>query len=359
MTSEILNVLKTLLPGILSFAIGVGFTPILTDFLYRHKMWKKRAGKRALDGCEARVFNQLHETREVGVPKMGGVVVWVAAGATALLLWLLPLFIHSELFSKLDFVSRGQTWLPLMALFLGALVGLVDDFLEVRDTNNQMAGGLSLGKRLIAVSCIALLAALWFFIKLETNTVSLPFTGEVFVGVFFIPLFVLIALAVYSGGVIDGIDGLAGGVFAIMFGAYSLIAFFQAQFNLAAFCASLVGGILAFLWFNIPPARFYLSETGTMALTLALTIVAFMTDAVDGGRGIAVLPIIAAPLLITTLSNIVQVASKKFRGKKVFLVAPLHHHFEALGWPPYKVTMRYWVLSVLCAMVGTVVALIG
>ena len=229
----------------------------------------------------------------------------------------------------------------------------------MRGTGSHIAGGLSLRKRLIAVAIISLFAAAWFFVKLDVNTVSLPFLGEINLGIFFIPLFAIIALAVYSGGVIDGIDGLAGGVFAIMFGAYSLIAFFQDQFNLAAFCAAIVGGILAFLWFNIPPARFYLSETGTMALTLTLTIVAFMTDALGEGKGIAVLPIIAAPLLITTLSNIAQVASKKFRGKKIFLVAPLHHHFEALGWPPYKVTMRYWVLSVLFAMVGTIVALIG
>ncbi|OHA18718.1 MAG: hypothetical protein A3C08_02810 [Candidatus Taylorbacteria bacterium RIFCSPHIGHO2_02_FULL_47_18] len=354
-----LNVVKTLLPGIISFALGIGFAPVLTNFLYKHKMWKKRAGKRALDGGETPIFNKLHETREVGVPKMGGAVVVFAASATAVLLWLLPSFVSSELFEKLDFVSRGQTWLPFAALLLGALVGLADDFLEVRGTGSHIAGGLSLRKRLIAVAIISLFAAAWFFVKLDVNTVSLPFLGEINLGIFFIPLFAIIALAVYSGGVIDGIDGLAGGVFAIMFGAYSLIAFFQDQFNLAAFCAAIVGGILAFLWFNIPPARFYLSETGTMALTLTLTIVAFMTDALGEGKGIAVLPIIAAPLLITTLSNIAQVASKKFRGKKIFLVAPLHHHFEALGWPPYKVTMRYWVLSVLFAMVGTIVALIG
>src|SRR3989338_3405476 len=197
-----LNVVKTLLPGIISFALGIGFAPLLTNFLYKHKMWKKRAGKRALDGGETPIFNKLHETREVGVPKMGG------------------------------------------ALFLGALVGLAEDFLEGRATGSHIAGGLSLRKRLIAVALISLFAAVWFFVKLDVNTVSLPFLGEIGLGTFFIPLFVIIALAVYSGGVIDGIDGLAGGVFAIMFGAYSLIAFFQAQFNLAAFCAAIVGGIL-------------------------------------------------------------------------------------------------------------------
>lgn len=355
----ILNVLKTLLPGFFSFVLGVGVAPLIAHFLYARRMWKPRAGKRDLGGAETPIFNKLHETREVGTPKMGGLVVLAAVGATSLLFWLLPQFVSSELFSKLDFVSRGQTWLPLLALCIGALVGLIDDFLEVRGTGGHIAGGLSLTKRLAAVAFVALLASLWFFYKLDVTAITLPFVGEVGVGFWFIPLFVAIALAVYSGGVIDGLDGLAGGVFASAFGAYALIAFFQNQFNLAAFCAALVGGILAFLWFNIPPARFYLSETGTMALTLALTLVAFMTDAVAEGRGIAVLPIIAAPLLITTLSVIIQVVSKKFRGRKVFLVAPLHHHFEALGWPAYKVTMRYWVLSILFALVGTIVALIG
>jgi len=355
----VLNVLKTLLPGILSFGIGIGIAPFLTHFLYAKKMWKSRAGKKALDGSDTPIFNKLHETRETGTPKMGGIIVWATTIITALVLWILPQIISSGIFSKLDFISRGQTWLPILALLLGAIVGLLDDFLEVKGSGSHIAGGLSLTKRLAAVALVSLLAALWFFYKLEVNSITFPFLGEISLGWVFIPLFVLIALAVYSGGVIDGIDGLAGGVFAIMFGAYAFIAFFQNQFNLAAFCAALVGSILAFLWFNIPPARFYLSETGTMALTITLTIIAFMTDVLGEGKGIAVLPIIAAPLFITTLSVIIQMVSKKWRGKKVFLVAPLHHHFEAIGWTPAKITMRYWVLSVLFAMIGTIVALIG
>ena len=144
-----------------------------------------------------------------------------------------------------------------------------------------------------------------------------------------------------------------------MFAAYGGIAFYQQQIDLAAFCATIAGGILAFLWFNIPPARFYMTETGTMGLTITLTVVAFMTDTLGGGYGLLVLPIIALPLVITVLSNIIQIASKKFRGKKVFLVAPLHHHFEAIGWPSYKVTMRYWVFSLVCAILGISLALIG
>ena len=145
-----------------------------------------------------------------------------------------------------------------------------------------------------------------------------------------------------------------------MFTAYAGIAFYQQQINLAAFSALIVGGILAFLWFNIPPARFYMSETGTMGLTITLTVVAFMTDSLGGGHGVFVLPIVAFPLVITVLSVVIQLLSKKFRnGKKIFQVAPIHHHFEAIGWPAAKVTMRYWVISIVFAIIGLSIALIG
>jgi len=169
---------------------------------------------------------------------------------------------------------------------------------------------------------------------------------------------VLVAIIIYAGGVIDGIDGLAGGIFAIIFGAYACIAFFQFQYDIAALCASIASGLLAFLWFNIPPARFYLSETGTMGLTLCLVVVAFLTDSLGGGRGVLVLPIIALPLIATVASNVLQLIAKKVFKRKFFRVAPLHHHFEALGWPSYKVTMRYWRVGIIAAIMGMIVALL-
>ena len=195
--------------------------------------------------------------------------------------------------------------------------------------------------------------------KLDVTSLGLPFGAKLSLGWLVVPIFVFITLAVYAGGIIDGLDGLAGGIFAIIFSAYSAIAFNQGQINLAAFSATLVGAILAFLWFNIPPARFYMSETGSMALTLTLSVVAFMTDTLGGGVGVLVLPIIALPLFVTTLSVVLQVLSKKFLGRKVFRIAPLHHHFEAIGWPAYKVTMRYWVIGVVCALIGMTVAVVG
>jgi phospho-N-acetylmuramoyl-pentapeptide-transferase len=233
----------------------------------------------------------------------------------------------------------------------------VDDLLEIRGGSAYRRGGLSLSVRLLLVAFIGLLVGVWFHYKLEVSSIGFPILGAIELGVFIIPLFIVVALGVYSGGIIDGIDGLAGGIFAIMFGAYGAIAFFQDQINLAAFCAALLGGILAFLWFNIPPARFYLSETGSMSLTLTLAVVSFMTDTLGDGDGLFVLPIIALPLLITSASVIAQAFSKKFLGRKILLVAPLHHHFEAIGWPPYKVTMRYWVLSVVVALLGVIVSL--
>lgn len=355
----IIDVVKILVPPTLSFFLGIFLTPFLTDFLYRHELWKKKSGKKDMDGGDTPLFNELHKAREVGVPKMGGLLIWISPVLTLAVLALLALLLPSEGTQKLLFLSRNQTWIPLATLIIGGIIGLIDDYLEVKGTGDHVAGGLSLKKRLLIISALSLLIALWFYFKLEIHSIGVPFYGELEIGWLIVPLFLFVTLGIYSGGVIDGIDGLAGGIFAAIFAAYGGLAFFQQQIDLAAFCVTLVGAILAFLWFNIPPARFYMSETGSMALTLTLAVVAFLTDAVDGGRGVIALPLIALPLVVTTCSNLIQVASKRFRGKKIFLIAPLHHHFEALGWPPYKVTMRYWIIGIVCAILGLIAGIIG
>ena len=203
----------------------------------------------------------------------------------------------------------------------------------------------------------ALGTAWWFYEKLDVTSVSFFSTTPLELGVWFIPFFVVVALSVYASSVIDGIDGLSGGVFLFIFAAYAGISFFQMQYDIAAFCATIVGGILAFLWFNIPPARFYMTETGVMALTMTLTVVAFMTDTLGGGEGVSVLPIIGFLLVVTVASDIIQVVAKRMFKRKVFLIAPLHHHFEALGWPAAKVAMRYWVLGFVFAIIGFLLAI--
>ena len=350
----IVNVAKVFLPATVSFAIGIALAPVIAHYLYTFEMWKKKAKEVALDGRGTPIFNRLHRDRETSTPKLGGIVIWGSVVVTVLLLRIIAALVPSALTAKLEFLSRSQTWLPLLTLLVGAAIGFIDDVLDVRGGGKYLPGGLSLKKRLAIVALTGVVGGWWFFTKLGVSSIVIPFLGELLLGWLLVPLFIIVMLAIYSGGVIDGIDGLAGGVFAAIFGAYAGIAFFQNQIDLAAFCAVVVGGILAFLWFNIPPARFYMSETGTMGLTMALTVVAFLTKAV------VVLPIIAFPLLATSASDVIQLASKYLRhGKKIFLVAPIHHHFEALGWPPYKVVMRYWVISIIFALFGMIVALVG
>lgn len=349
-----LNILKILIAWMTAFFAGVAITPFLTHYLYKNKMWKKKARTKALSGGETVITSTLEsQQQETGTPRMGGIVIWGSVLITIFVFWLLPYIFPEPFFEKLDFMSRTQTWLPLFTLISASLLGLVDDFLVVFNKGGYIAGGIPLKIRIGAVLLIGLIGALWFYNKLGVSAVFVPFGGVLDLGIWFIPFFMLVMLALFSTGVIDGIDGLSGGIMASIFSAYAGIAFFQNQLNLATFCVVIVGGILAFLWFNIPPARFYMSETGILGLTTTLTVVAFLTGHV------LILPIIAFPLFITTTSVIIQMTSKKFRGKKVFLVAPIHHHFEALGWPSHKVTMRFWIIGVISAILGVIIVLIG
>ncbi len=353
----ILDIVKVFVPAGAAFIIGIAITPIVTHYLYTYKAWKKRPGKEALDGSVAVEFNKLHQQREGHTPRMGGIVIWLSALITTTLVWIFDMLFPGSIASKLDFFSRSQTWIPIFTLLAGSFVGLFND---IRDVTTTDARGLSLKIRLLVVALVSGFIGWWFYEKLGVVSISIPFDGVLLLGWLIIPVFMFVSIALYASGVIDGIDGLSGGVFASIFAAYAIIAFGQAQLNLAAFCAMMVGAILAFLWFNIPPARFWMTETGTMGITLTIAAVAFMTDTLGGGVGVSVLPIIGALLVVTVLSNLIQVLSKKFRhGKKVFRIAPLHHHFEAIGWPSYKVTMRYWVLSIILAVIGVTIALIA
>ncbi len=354
MSATILNVLKVLVPAATAFVVGILGAPILTHHLYKHRLWKKRAGKISPDGRTATIFNELHREREVGVPRFGGIVIWGSALLTIVLFWISAESWPDSIFAKLNFLSRNQTWLPLFTLVSASLVGLVDDWFQVNGRGRYVSGGLSFKHRLFIVTLIGLIGAWWFYFKLEQSSIIIPFAGEWDIGWLIMPVFVLTMLWLFGSSVIDGLDGLAGGLMAIIFAAYAAVAFFQNQINLAAWAAVIAGGTLAFLWFNIPPARFYMSETGILGLTTTLAVFAFLTDS------ILVLPLIALPLFATALSVIIQLASKKLRnGKKIFLVAPLHHHFEALGWPASKVVMRYWVIGIISAILGLIIFLIG
>ncbi len=348
------DALMILLPAGTAFVVGMLMTPLVAHYLYAWRMWKKTSVVHTIDGGKATISAQLHNDEVRKTPRMGGIIIWGSTLITVLIFLLPTLLGAGATWEGMNFLSRNQTWLPLFTLIAGACCGLLDDYLVCKDQGTYRGGGLSLTARLIFVALLGAVGAWWFYGKLGISAVTIPFFGSLELGVLYFPVFLLFMIGIYSGGIIDGVDGLAGGVFAAIYGAYGIIAYVTGFPDIAAYCATLVGGILAFLWFNIPPARFFCSETGTMALTTSLVVVAFLIDAVF------VLLLIALPLIVTSLSSIIQIASKRLRhGKKVFLVAPLHNHFQAKGWPQAKVTMRYWVASTMLATLGVIIHLVG
>ena len=355
------SIAKVFIPAASAFIIGILITPFFTHFFYKYKLWKKSARKEDAGLSKSDeispAFKLIHnEAEEIKTPRPGGVIVWVSILITTLIVFIISKILPTSATLKLDFLSRGQTLLPFFALIAGSLIGLVDDLLSVFSKDGMFRNGFPRKWMIAIVSIVGIVSGLWFYNKLGIASIHIPFAGDVYLGVLIIPLFLLVFLGTFSSGVIDGIDGLAAGVLISIFAAFGTIAYFKDLIDLAAFCGAIVGALLAFLWFNIPPARFYLGETGMMGLVFALPIIVFFTDSVF------VFLIIALPLVVTSLSSFIQIISKKMRGPikgKVFLIAPLHHHFEALGWPRPKITMRYWVIAVMCAVVGVILAMIS
>ncbi len=349
------DVIKVVFPSVLTFFLGILITPFFTHYFYKYKMWKKNPRTEAGD-ITTNDFAKIHNTKEeLSTPRVGGVIIWVSVILTVFFIYLLHIIFPNDLTLKLNFFSRSQTLIPLASLILASLIGLVDDVLQITGKSSYAKDNIVY--RRVKVACIIIIGlaiSYWFYFKLGATTIHMPFWYDIDLGIMYIPFFIIIMLGVFSTSVIDGIDGLSGGVMATIFTAYSVIAFVQNQIDISALCAVIAGGILAFLWFNIPPARFYMSETGMLGLTVTLAVIAFLTDTV------LLLPIIAFPLFITSLSVIIQMISyKHFNKYRVFKVAPLHHHFVAIGWSREKTVMRYWIISIVFAISGVILALVS
>ena len=349
------DVLKILIPAVLTFFLGIFITPFFTNLFYKYRMWKKNPRTKSGDITNDN-FTKVHNTEaELSTPRIGGVIIWVSVLLGVFIIYLLSIIFPTGLMKDLNFFSRSQTLIPLATLILASLIGLVDDLLQIFGKGAYAKDPLFYRKiKIVCVILIGLVISFWFYDKLELTAIYIPFWGEFELGLLFIPFFIMVMLAVFSTSVIDGMDGLSGGVMTVIFTAYSIIAYANNQVDISTFCAVIAGGILAFLWFNVPPARFYMGETGMLGLTVTLSVIAFLTNSV------LVLPIIAIPLVATSLSVIIQVISYKyFNKRRVFKVAPLHHHFEAVGWSREKIVMRYWIISAVFAIVGVIVALIS
>jgi len=333
-------------------------SPFLIKLLYNFKFWKKKAREKAISGERAEVFHSLHKDKETSVPRGGGVLIWLSMLFVIFGTFILAKVTDIWWLEKLNFLSREETWLPLFTLISASIIGLIDDILVVYGKGRYIGGGFSFWQRFLIIFLIGLIGGWWFYFKLGWDTIHIPLLFDfpkgvdVEIGAFIILLFIIVVLACWAGGIVDGLDGLAGGVFASIFSAFAILAFLQGKVDLATFCLSIVGSLFAFLWFNIPPARFYMGETGVMGLTITMAVVAFLTDSV------LVLPIIAGILVIEVGSVILQLLSKKIRKKKIWLSTPIHHHLEAKGWLQHQIVMRFWILSIVFAILGVVIRIL-
>ncbi len=330
--------LQLLLLSFLSFATAMILTPLYTHFAYKYHWWKKPRTD-AWSGGKALVYQKLHaEKHKKLIPTMAGVI-----------------FVISVLLVTVFYdLSRGETWLPLAGLIGAGLIGLIDDSINIRSNGSGVAG-MQARYKFILYSLVSLVGGWWFYYKLGVSTIFLPGLGHVGLGILIIPLFWLVVIATSNAvNISDGLDGLAGGLLTSSFSVYGLISVFEHKYQLAIFCFVIVGALLSYTWFNIFPARFYMGDVGSFALGTALGIVAMQTDTVY------LLPIIGIVYVAETGSVIINRVSKKLRnGKKVFLSSPIHHHFEAIGWPETKVTMRFWIVGQVAAVIGLIIFLIN
>jgi phospho-N-acetylmuramoyl-pentapeptide-transferase len=320
-----------------AFVLSMALTPIYTNLAFKYKLWKQPRTT-AVTGEAAPIYAKLHAAKHKrNIPTMGGIVA------------IITIAILTVVFN----LSRNQTYLPLFALIAAGTVGLFDDYLNIRSAGLGIAG--MRGKiKFSLIFAIATAGGLYFYYKLGYSMIHIPAVGDFSIGWLYIPLFILVVVSTANAvNITDGLDGLSGGLLSIVFAAYGVIAYFQGNYGIAGFCATVVGAMLTFTWFNIFPARFFMGDSGAFALGTALGVIAMLTNTV------VVLPIIAFVFVIEAGSAVLQIFSKRVFHRKIFLSAPLHHHLEAIGWPETKVTMRLWVVGQVAAVLGLVLALIG
>lgn len=338
----LLQAIRVIGLSILAFGSALALTPFIVRALAKFGVKKQIRPSAA-----APIFSKLHQGK-AGTPTMGGIIIWATTLGLALVL-----FIFHSLFdgfwSYLNFVDRAETYLPIAAMALAAFVGFIDDWMGVLRIGHK-GGGVSVKTKLVLYIAMALLGALWFYFRLDWDVIAIPFFGNFDIGPWYIPLFMFIMVAsAFSANETDGLDGLLGGVSLFAFGALTVVAFVLGRYDLAAFGGVVIGSLLAFLWFNIYPARFFMGDTGSMALGITIGVISMLTNTT------ALLPFFAAILVIESLSVIVQMTSKKLFGKKIFFSTPIHHHFEAVGWHETRITMRFWIVSAIFSALGLVI----
>ncbi len=327
-----------LLLALTAFLLSMLLTPVYTYVAYKYKFWKKQK-KTTVDGESLPIMTKLHAHKfKHTFPTMAGLIGVVVV---TLVTWIFNL-------------DRGQTWLPLVGFLGGSFVGVIDDTINIFGSGRG-AAGLRGPVKFFLITVVGLILGWFFAFKLDWTSINIPFLGDWELGAFWMMLIFAFAVVATSNAVniTDGLDGLSGGLAMLAYGAFGVIAMFQGKMLLFGFCMTIVGWLLSYIWFNVPPARFMMGDTGSFALGAGLGIVSMMTNS------FLLLPVIGLMFVVETGSSLIQLTSKKFFHKKVFISAPLHHHLEAKGWGEAKIVMRFWIIAGVCAFVGIFLAAVG
>lgn len=319
-----------------AFVLAMLLTPVYTYLAYRYRFWKKQRST-STNGELLEVFSKLHADKfKRNIPTMAGIIGVVVIA-----------------FITFVFNLEQRTYLPLAALLGGAAVGLIDDIINLR-SNGIGVAGLRSSIKFTMIVAIGVILGWYFFAKIGIDTVQIPFVGAIAIGWLIVPLFAFVVTATANAvNISDGLDGLAGGLLVMSFAAFGVIALLQNQFVLAGFCFTVIGALLSYLWFNIYPARFFMGDVGSFAYGVTLGVVAILTNS------LLLLPIIGILFVVEAGSSLIQIVSKKYFNRRIFLSAPIHHHLEAIGWPETKVTMRFWVIGSIAASIGVMIAVVG
>lgn len=327
-----------LLLALAGFLFSMMLTPIYTHFAYKYRFWKKQK-KKTVDGKDLPIMTKLHAHKfKHDFPTMAGLIGVVTV---TIVTWVFNL-------------DRGQTWLPLVGFLGGSFVGVIDDAINIFG-NGRGAAGLRGPVKFLLITIVGIALGWFFAVKLGWTAIWIPFLGDINVGI--IGMIAIFAFAVVATSnavnITDGLDGLSGGLAIMAYCAYGVIALFQGNILLFGFCMTVAGWLLSYIWFNVPPARFMMGDTGSFALGAGLGVVAMMTDS------FLLLPVIGLLFVVEAGSSLLQLFSKKIFHRKIFISAPLHHHLEAKGWGEAKIVMRFWIIASVSAILGIFLAAVG
>ena len=320
------------------FLLSMLLTPIYTHVAYKYKFWKKQK-QTTVTGESLPIMTKLHAHKfKRPFPTMAGIVGLISV---TLITWIFNL-------------DRGQTWLALAGFVGGSIIGTIDDMINIFGSGRG-AAGLRGPVKFLLISIVGLLLGWFFAVKIGWTTLMVPYVGRIDIGV--VGMILLFAFSVIatanSVNITDGLDGLSGGLTMLAYSAFGVIALLQGQYMLFGFCMTVVGWLLSYIWFNIPPARFMMGDAGSFALGAGLGVVAVMTNS------FLLLPVIGLVFVVETGSSLLQITSKKLFHRKIFISAPIHHHLEAKGWGEPKIVMRFWIMGGVLAILGIFIAVTG